>query len=139
MNSYFIAGTAGWLAAVLVGAEAVLPYFLRTLPSALPAHATVRRPTPYLQRMWLHYWVGYLVVVLTLLHSSFVMGPSLRKTGSTGLNAAMLAALLILVQLLVGLCLKSGTAKSRQLLKRFHFWIMIALIVLLPAHVLLNG
>ena len=68
MLAYFLGSFAGRVATVLSVAVVVLPYALRRNPAACPL-----RPARYLRRLWPHFWVGYAIAALTLVHLGMVM------------------------------------------------------------------
>jgi hypothetical protein len=88
--------------------------------------------------MWPHYWLGYGLLVLVLVHSSFVMGPTMARSYSVGIWAATLALCLLFLQLALGLLLQDGSPSQRQL-RRWHFRGMIAISALLIVHLWRNG
>jgi FtsH-binding integral membrane protein len=88
--------------------------------------------------MWPHYWLGYVLVILVLTHTTLVMGPVMGRTDATGIWAATLALCLLFFQAVLGLLLKGGTSNRRQL-RRWHFWTMIGLTGLVLIHVFRNG
>ena len=126
-----IAGASGWVIALLSGTNVLLPYLFRR----------VRNPeTPYRKRMRLHYWIGYAIVLLSTIHG-YVAMQSLRGThpNTTGLWLATFAFLLLFVQLTTGLQLSSKSLTNRRDVRKFHFWVMLAIVILSAAHIFLNG
>ncbi len=138
MIRFLLVSIVGWVAVLGVGIEAALPYIFRnTVPRASVIESPGHAPS-LLRRMWPHYWLGYVLVVLVLTHASFVMGPVMGRADATGIWAATLAFCLLLLQVGLGRVLKSGTSSRRQV-RRWHFWAMIAFVGLLLTHVLRNG
>ena len=119
--------------------EILLPYLLRraSLGSALSQPGG--HSFPYLERMWPHYWVGYLLVTLSLVHASAVMGSAPGRVSAKGLWAATFALLLLFLQVLLGRYLQSGSTPCRRLVRRCHFWVMTALVALLALHIEWNA
>ena len=137
MVRFLLVSVTGWLAVLGVGIEVALPYMIRN------AAAVVTRGSPPLRllslrvRLWPHYWLGYALVALVLTHTSFA-GPAMGRSDATGIWAATLALGLLLLQVGLGLILKAGGGKLRQV-RRWHFWSMIGLVGLLLTHLLRNG
>lgn len=88
--------------------------------------------------MWPHYGLGYALVALIMMHTSFVMGRAMVRSDPTGIWAATLALFILLLQVRLGLQLKSGLNDQRNL-RRWHFWSMIGLVGLVLTHLVRNG
>jgi hypothetical protein len=98
------------------------------------------RSRSYLQRMTAHYWVGYFLVPLTLLHAWIPMkSGEARGANLFGLWAAMIALGLLLLQIVLGLLLKNPTLNPRHQVRRWHYFAMIGVVVLLGIHLWLNS
>ena len=135
-----IATTAGRVAILLVPALIGIPYLANGLPG----------------RRRLHYWTGYAVVALSVLHTLATMyTPAIRHANATGLRLATVALLLLLVQGLVGIRLRqfrrasvtrSSPSPSREgrgegsavTLLRLHYLLMYATVAAIVSHVALN-
>ena len=90
--------------------------------------------------MWPHYWCGYLLVALSLIHAWAAMGAvSMKRADMTGLWSATAALGLLLFQTALGVLLQDQKLPTRKLLRRWHYWIMIALAVFVATHAWLNG
>jgi thiosulfate reductase cytochrome b subunit len=87
--------------------------------------------------MWPHYWLGYALVGLVLVHTKFV-GPAMGRSEATGIWAATLALCLLFAQVGIGLNLKSASGPIHRL-RQWHFWTMIALIAMVLIHLLRNA
>lgn len=140
MGKFFVASASGWIGAIIIGAVALLPYLLRRtrlsvrLGIALPSHQ------PYLRRMWPHYWLAYAATGLSFVHAWTVMGRgTMARTSGVGLYIATIALLLLFLQIALGLTLQQRTLPERKSIREWHFWIMGASIVLVGAHIWLNG
>jgi hypothetical protein len=141
MRAVFITSITGWIAVVLIGLEILLPYlyrknrlsvWLRTAANATSA--------PYLKRLWPHYWFGYLLLVLGVIHTVVPMQAGhLRQWNLTGLWIATVALLLMLVQGALGLWLQDSKLVGRALLRSWHYWLMFGIVLLVGVHVWLNG
>lgn len=70
MTAVFLISISGWIAVNLIGLEVVLPYVYRR--GWLSRWLRVERffKQPYLARLWPHYWLGYLLLALSVLHSA---------------------------------------------------------------------
>jgi len=130
MNNYLQTALSGWAGVFLFGAGLALPYLLRRVPGA---------QTPYLQRMWPHYWLGYLVFTISFFHSWFAMSSgNMHGINIPGVWIATLALLVLLWQIAVGLLLRDPTQSNRRTLRRVHFWTMSLAATLIVAHIALN-
>jgi hypothetical protein len=136
----FLISISGWIAFILIGLEVLLPYLMRrgSLSRWLHVEGFFRRP--YLERMWPHYWLGYLLLALSLLHSALPM----RHGGLAGQNlpgiwlaAGGFAALLL--QTVLGLYLEDRQLRERGRMRRWHYRLMFLVILTVGAHVWLNG
>jgi hypothetical protein len=137
MIQFLLGSGLGWIAAILTGFDIMLPFLLRSAWFRAPAGSGA--PTGYLARMWPHYWTGYLLLALSVVHASAFMGGPMVRANASGLMAATIAFCLLCVQALVGLYLQQGVGRNRNRVKRLHFWVMIALAASLAAHIWLNG
>jgi len=140
MLSYFLAGTGGWLAAILLCTVALLPYLLRRTRASIWLGMAPASNGFYLRRMWPHYWLAYAATGLSVMHAWVLMskGRALR-TSSAGLNLATLALLLLLLQIVMGRSLQQTSLTDRKSVRRWHFWTMAGVVLLVAAHVWLNG
>ena len=135
---YFASSASGWAAVPLVGLEILLPYLLRrtALSTWLGLAAYTRS---YLERMWPHYWIGYLVLTLGTVHGWIAMS-TVRMAGMnlTGAWFATAAWFLMLTQVALGLYLQLPGPK-RTSLRAWHYWVMITVVVCLGLHIWLNA
>jgi len=130
MNDYLQTAFSGWAGVMLFGSGLAMPYLLRRMP---------KTKLPYLQRMWPHYWLGYLAFFVSFAHAWFAMrGGNMRGINSAGVWIATVALLVILWQIAVGLMLKNPTQSSRVALRRLHFWTMALVAGLIVLHIALN-
>src|SRR5258706_13388476 len=107
MSSVFLTSAIGWTAAALIVLEISLPYLLR------PA------------RMWPHYWLGYLLPVLSFAHGWIPMqAHQMKGANGTGLQFASAALLLMLFQVTLGLFLKGSKPPERLRIRAWHFRLM---------------
>ena len=140
MWSYFLAGTGGWLAVILLGTVAVLPYLLRRTRLSVGLGMAPVSNGSYLRRMWPHYWLAYAATGLSVVHAWALMskGRALR-TGAAGLYMATAALLLLLLQIVMGLSLQQKDLTGRRSVRQWHFWTMAGVLALVGAHIWLNG
>jgi len=137
MIRFLLVSVTGWVAVLFTGVEVALPYIIRT--KVVPdSRAGLPASVPRLRTgMWPHYWLGFALVGLVLVHASFV-GPMMGRSDATGTWAATLALCLLFLQVGLGLNLKSGTGPIRQL-RQWHFWSMIGLAASVLAHLFRNA
>lgn len=93
---------------------------------------------PYLRRLWPHFWLGYVILALSIVHAGTVMG-AMRRANSAGLLAATGAFFLLLFEIVLGLSLQDEGLSGRRPLRRLHFWTMAAFVATLGLHLCLNG
>ena len=142
MIRFLLVSLTGWVAVFAIGLEIALPYVIRN--SAKHSTGTPRGETTSMHRrslrtrLWPHYWLGYALVALIIMHSSFVMGPAMVRSDPAGIWAATLALFILLLQVGLGLQVKSGANDQRNL-RRWHFWSMIAFVGFVLTHLLRNG
>jgi len=119
---------SGWAAVALFGSGLAMPYLLRR-----------RAKTPYLRRMWPHFWLGYLAFLVSFAHAWFTMrGGNMRGINAAGVWIATVALLIMLWQVAVGLMLRDPGQSNRRVLRRTHFWTMAMVAGLIVMHVALN-
>lgn len=131
---------SGWVGVILIGLEALLPYVYRRgwLSRWLRVQQFFKRP--YLTRLWPHYWLGYLLIALSLLHTALPMRPGgLRGQNLTGIWLAMAGLAALLLQLILGLLLRDTQVRERQPIRSWHYWLMFVVAVTVVGHVWLNG
>jgi hypothetical protein len=138
MIAYFFGSATGWIAVIVTVFEIVLPYLIRRVSVSQPPALSQILPSTYLERMWPHYWLGYVLVALSLVHAFTGMAGPVGNTNAAGIWAATGALLFLFLQLLLGLYLQSR-ATSRRLLKRCHFWGMLVILGFLVLHIALNA
>ena len=130
MNDYLQTAFSGWTGVLLFGSGLAMPYLLRRSPGAKAL---------YLQRMWPHYWLGYLTFFASFSHAWFAMrSGNMRGMNLSGVWVATLALFVILWQIGVGLLLRAPAQSNRRSLRRLHFWTMALVAGLIAVHVALN-
>jgi hypothetical protein len=136
-----ITSVTGWIALVLIGLEVLLPYLLRrNRMSTWLGSAKIGAGKPYLKRMWPHYWFGYLLLLLSLIHSVLPMqAMNLRGQSMLGLWLATGGFLFLLLQSALGLWLQDSSLLGRATMRSWHYWLMFGVVVLVCIHVWLNG
>jgi len=135
MNDYLQTALSGWAGVVFFGSGLAMPYLLRRVPGAKTRPST----TPYLQRLWPHYWLGYLAFIASFVHSWLAMRHGdMRGINTSGVWIAMVALLIVLWQIAVGLMLRDPTQSNRRALRRTHFWTMALVAALIVVHIALN-
>lgn len=138
MMLFFCTSVLGWLACILVGVESLLPYLLRRTAFSQKL-GTSDCTRPYLARMWAHYWIGYLLFPLASVHAWIPMAAgNARGANILGLWLATASLLLLFLQLLLGLALRSAKPIARRKIRPIHYWMMTAIAVTVVAHISLN-
>lgn len=136
MNAAMLGGITGWLIVALMPVTVSLPYLLRGRLLA-PAGWTV----PYLERMQPHYWIGFTIAGLGLVHAGFAMSAPLPGGSASfaGLWIATGGMFLAVGQAALGQQLRTLRGKTRLRLRKVHFGTMSALVVIGLVHIALNG
>jgi hypothetical protein len=130
MNGYLENALSGWAGVILFGSGLLMPYLLRRVSGA---------KTPYLRRLWPHYWLGYLALFVSSAHAWVAMrSGNMRDINSSGVWIATIALLIMLWQVAVGLMLQDPTQSNRRMLRRTHFWTMTLVAGLIVVHIALN-
>lgn len=132
-------GQRGWLSTALLAAVIVIPYLNRVLVPGRRQQGSSPAPGP-LMPLWPHYWLALLLVSLSLWHA----WPALRAghispSLTNGLWLATIALVLLIVQLAVGAVLRYGSPGPSGLVRRIHFVLMAAIVLLVLAHIWLNS
>jgi hypothetical protein len=138
MIVYLIGSLAGRIATVLCAVAITLPYLLRRNRFSQSLGFAQEHAAPYLLGLWPHFWLGYLILALTVVHMGSVMGAMGRANGA-GIWAATGALFLLLFEITQGLNLKDERLSARRPARRLHFWTMTAFVVALSVHVWLNA
>src|SRR5271154_5760008 len=106
MNNYLQTALSGWGAVAFFGTGLAMPYLLRRTRGA---------KTPYLRRMWPHFWLGYLAFVVSFVHAWFTMrSGNMRGISVVGIWIATVALLIMLWQIAVGLMLRDPSESNRR-------------------------
>lgn len=137
MIVYLIGSLAGRIATVLCAVAIALPYLLRRNRLSRGLGFAQEHAAPYLRRLWPHFWVGYLILALSVVHMGSVMGAMGRANGA-GIWAATTALFLLLIEILQGLNLKDETLPARRPARRLHFWTMAGFVAALGLHLWWN-
>ena len=130
MASFVLTALSGWLAALLLGANACSPYLIRATQGVAQ-----ERPA----RFRLHYTLGLLIPAFAFVHAWLPMGAGLgRQLEQTGLLLATAALVIMLFQIGCGISLRGSQGSTRRIIRRLHFWTMALLIGLVTTHIILN-
>jgi hypothetical protein len=137
---FFYAGISGWLALILVGLTALLPYLLRRSRVSVLLDMVPATGRAYLARMWPHFWLGYAATAISFAHAWIFMSRApTERVNKLGLNLASVALLWFLLQIAIGLLLQQRDLRERRTVRKWHFWSMVGILALVGAHVWLNG
>jgi hypothetical protein len=140
MNSFFYTSVSGWIAVILVCIEIALPYLLRRNWLSVWLGVAQSFGSPYLRRMSIHYWLGYLVTGLSFVHAWVPMQAGhMRGANMAGLWLATAALFLLGLQVALGLALRDSDLQARRVVRDWHYWVMVGVVLLLTGHVWLNG
>ncbi len=132
MLAYTITSVTGWVLIVLLTATTVYPFLLRS--------GVLGPVQPFLQRMRLHYWLGYSITAIVLVHAWISMSGKIAGSVNTiGLYLATGALLLVFAQITLGRQLSWPKLSMRRVIRRWHFWVMMGIVLLVLGHVALNS
>jgi thiosulfate reductase cytochrome b subunit len=123
---------SGWLLVVLLAITIRLPY--RRWPTAPPW-------LPLPSGMRLHYWLGYAIAALALVHAMSSMTRGIvGHAHAGGLRLASLALLAAICEVAIGLWLRRpGGTRRWQAIRRLHFAVMTLLVTLVAVHIALDS
>lgn len=132
MIDLVITSATGWLMIVLLIVLIVFPFLLR---------AGLLGPIqPFLVRLRPHYWMGYTLGGTLLIHLWFSMSGGLALVvNAVGLYLATIALILVGAQIWLGRKLSGPKLVRRRQVRRWHFRVMIGLVVFILAHVTLDS
>jgi hypothetical protein len=131
----------GWALVVMLGGIIALPFLMRgPLLTALPAGARLAR-MPLRQRLTSHYTGAYVFLGGTMVHllvpmMANALGP---RHSAIGLWLATLALLAAGVQVTIGRRLRDEHGEQRHRVRRSHLAGMSAVVLLIAAHIVING
>jgi len=132
MLSYAITSATGWVMIVLLVATILYPFLLRS--------GVLGQVQPFLKLMRFHYWLGYSIAGILLVHVWVPMSAGLAgRTSALGLDLATVALFLIFGQVMLGRQLSWPKLSTRRVVRRWHFWVMIGIVVFALGHVALNS
>ena len=132
MYEYAITSATGWVMIVLLVATIIYPFLLRS--------GILGPVQPFLKRMRFHYWLGYSIAGILLVHVWVPMSAGLAgRTNALGLDLATVALCLICGQVMLGRQLRWPKLSIRRVVRRWHFWVMIGIVVFVLGHVALNS
>ncbi len=138
MTAYLIGGIAARVATVFCVVLIVMPYLLRRNWLSRGLGLARENGASYVRRLWPHFWVGYVVLGLTLVHVLTVM-PAMVRAQGTGIWAATVAFFLLLLEVVLGLSLKDEQCAMRRVMRRVHFWVMVGFVGGVGVHLWVNG
>jgi hypothetical protein len=122
VDSLFVSELTGWLVAALTATTVFIALFAR-------------------RRLRQHFWIGYAIGGLSLVHASFSMG-GLTAAGTAALTGVLVATVGMFVswgQTLLGSRLRLLRGRVRVAVRRFHLASATLLVALGVVHLLLNG
>ena len=90
--------------------------------------------------MWPHYWLAYAATALSFAHAWALMSRrAMARANHLGLYLATLALSLLFLQIMLGLALQQRRLPERKAVRNWHFWTMAGVVILVAAHIWLNG
>lgn len=132
MIDYAITSATGWLMMVVLFVLIAYPFCLRA--------GWLGAVQPFLRRMRVHYWMGYTLGAVTLVHLWFSMSGGVALVVNVlGLYLATVALVLVGAQIWLGRALSWPKLAQRKRVRRWHFWLMLGLVLFILAHVVLDS
>jgi hypothetical protein len=132
MEAYSITSLTGWMLMILLIATIMYPFLLR--------RGLLGPVQPFLKRMRFHYWLGYSIAVIVIVHLWIPMSDGLAgKVNAVGLYLATIALMLIFVQVSLGRRLSWPKLSARRIVRRWHFWVMMGIVIFVLGHIALNS
>lgn len=132
MFAYSITSATGWVLMVLLIATILYPFLLRS--------GLLGPVQPFLKRMRFHYWLGYSIAGIVLVHLIIPMSAGLAgRVNAAGLYLATVALFLIFVQVSLGRRLSWPKLSMRRVVRRWHFWVMVGIVAFVLGHIALNS
>jgi hypothetical protein len=133
MDLYFSA-MSGWVFVLLLPFAIALPFLLRRGKTGRGDQR------PLVQRLRAHYWLGYALAALAVLHAWIATGTGLAlQANTTGVYLATGALFLVVAQVVLGLLLREPSLRRRTVMRRRHFWVMVGIVSLALGHIALNS
>ena len=140
MSFQLIAGISGLLIVLAVPLTVAIPYVVRRGSASQRTTTSAPDGRSFLQRMRPHFWIGYAIVTLTVLHALIAMtGGITGLINPLGLSLAFIGLFVVVFQLALGSLLARPDMPERRTLRKVHFWTMLSLVVLGLGHILLNS
>jgi hypothetical protein len=140
MPASFIASASGWSLVVMTAVTISIPFLLHRQLRASPWRLKLQQGRAFLRRMRPHYWLGYLIAVVTLIHVVVSLGAGLSLgLNLLGLLLAGMAMFLLFAQVLLGRTLSKPGVPGRRALRRLHLIVMFCIVVLGASHILLDS
>jgi hypothetical protein len=137
MASFDTTRLLGWLSVILLGTIVAIPYMSASGSRAGSGPDSQRSP---LRRMASHYWLAPLLVLGSFVHAWIPMASRhVPRTNFNGLWLATFALGLMLVQLVLGVALRSARHGAPTLLRRAHFTLMLGITALVILHLWMNS
>ena len=125
MFAFLWTASTGWIAVLLLAAASVLPFVLRWLR------------VKGANGMRAHYFLGFAIPALALVHSSFTM-MRMRGLDTTGIWFATIALVGLFVQMSLGIELRAPPWGKPRRLRRWHLVMMLATSGFIAGHIVLN-
>ncbi len=140
VSMQLIAGISGLLIVIAVPLTVAIPYVLRRSPGSPRLASAEKGQRSFLARMRPHFWIGYLIASLTVIHALIATtGGITGEINVLGLGLAAIGLFVVVFQLSLGSLLTRPDVPERGVLRKVHFWTMCSLVALGLGHIILNG
>jgi hypothetical protein len=124
---------SGWILVLLLPVTIALPFLSRPARRVLTGTALRQRLRP-------HYWLGYVIAAVVVVHAGVSTGTGVAlRADALGVYLATGALLLVFVQVFLGLLLREPSLRRRTVVRRRHAWVMAGIVALALGHIVLNS
>ena len=140
MQSFIFTSLTGWSLVVLTGISISLAFLFRRQLQDPKFRLRWEKGRDFLKRMRPHYWLGYAIAGITLVHAALAISSGWAKgVNILGLMLASLGMFLVFAQVLLGRTLRRPHTPSRRQLRRLHLVLMFIIVTLGAFHIVLNS
>ena len=140
MQSFIFTSLSGWSLVVLTGISVCLALLFRRQLRDPKFRLRWEKGRIFLKRMRPHYWLGYAIAGITLVHAALALSSGWAKGANIlGLMLAGLGMFLVFAQILLGRTLRRPRTPNRRQLRGLHLVLMFIIVTLGVGHILLDS
>jgi hypothetical protein len=140
VQSFIFTSLSGWSLVVLTGISVSLALAFRRQLRDPKFRLRWEKGRIFLKRMRPHYWLGYAIAGITLVHAALALSSGWAKGANIlGLMLAGLGMFLVFAQILLGRTLRRPHTPNRRQLRGLHLVLMFIIVTLGVGHILLDS